>query len=92
MNIGDKISRERKVKGLSQKELASLLNVSDKLISKWESGRALPSVEYIEVLCNVFDKDFNYFLQKDNRLFKHFDVHRIRPAWYGLRLPCNLCL
>ena len=66
MNIGDKISRERKAKGLSQKELASLLNVSDKLISKWESGRATPSVDYIARLCTIFDKDFNYFLQKDN--------------------------
>lgn len=65
MNIGDKISRERKAKGLSQKELASLLNVSDKLISKWESGRATPSVDYIARLCTIFDKDFNYFLQSD---------------------------
>ena len=65
MNIGDKISRERKAKRLSQKELASLLNVSDKLISKWESGRATPSVDYIARLCTICDKDFNYFLQSD---------------------------
>ena len=67
MNIGDKILKERKAKGLSQKELASLINVSDKLISKWESGRATPSVDYIARLCTIFDKDFRFifFLYPD---------------------------
>lgn len=38
MKIGQFISDLRKEKGLTQKELAERLQVSDKTISKWETG------------------------------------------------------
>lgn len=36
--IGRKISALRKEKGMTQKELAEKLHVSDKTVSKWETG------------------------------------------------------
>ena len=38
IQIGNLISRLRREQGLTQKELASLLGVSDKAVSKWERG------------------------------------------------------
>ena len=37
-SIGDFIQISRKNKGLTQKQLAEQINVSDKTISKWENG------------------------------------------------------
>ena len=38
MTLGEKIASARKEKGMTQKELAACLYVSDKAVSKWERG------------------------------------------------------
>ena len=45
MCIGEKIAEMRKQSKMTQKDLAERLNVSDKVISKWETGKCLPDVE-----------------------------------------------
>lgn len=45
MYIGDKIAEVRKLNKMTQRDLAEKLNVSDKVISKWETGKSLPDVE-----------------------------------------------
>ncbi len=42
--FGDFVSQLRKEKGITQKELAANLFVSDKAVSKWETGQSLPDV------------------------------------------------
>lgn len=42
--IGPFIRRLRKERGMTQKELAAVLNVTDKAVSKWELGTSLPDV------------------------------------------------
>ena len=42
--IGANLTELRKKKHLTQAELASKLNYSDKAISKWEHGDAVPSI------------------------------------------------
>ena len=38
MNIGERIKHIRKESGVTQKQLAEKLNMSDKSVSKWERG------------------------------------------------------
>lgn len=47
---GGAIKRLREKLGLTQRELADKLCVSDKAVSKWESGRGLPDVSLLEPL------------------------------------------
>ncbi len=47
---GSTIRRLREKKGYTQKQLAEKLAVSDKAVSKWESGRGLPDISLIEPL------------------------------------------
>lgn len=49
----DIIIKRRKELGLTQLELAKILNVSDKVISKWETGRSLPDTSMIMPLCDA---------------------------------------
>lgn len=53
--IGVFISSLRKEQGLSQKELAEKLSVTDKAVSKWETGRGIPDVSILQPLAGVFD-------------------------------------
>lgn len=47
---GKFISSKRREKGLTQKELAEKLGVTDKAVSKWETGRGMPDVSVLENL------------------------------------------
>ncbi|MBE7089290.1 MAG: helix-turn-helix transcriptional regulator [Clostridiales bacterium] len=67
METGKKLKKLRLEKGLKQSELASALNVSDKLISKWETGISVPSTEFTLMLCEFFDIDVSEFLGTKNQ-------------------------
>lgn len=60
--IGGLISEIRKEKGLTQKELAERLNVSDKAVSKWETGRGAPDIGSLESLADVLEISVNELL------------------------------
>ena len=49
--IGRFIAERRKALGLTQRQLAEQLSVSDKAVSKWETGRGLPDVLLMPPLC-----------------------------------------
>lgn len=51
---GNKISELRKKNGLTQKELAELLNVTDKAVSKWERGLNFPELFTLEKIAELF--------------------------------------
>ena len=53
MNTKDIILELRTKKGLSQDELAEKLHVTDKAVSRWETGRGMPSVDLLEPLADV---------------------------------------
>ena len=60
--IGDTISQLRKEKGWTQAELASKLLVSDKAVSKWESNKGEPSIEFLPILEQLFDVSLEYLM------------------------------
>lgn len=50
---GNIIRRLREERGITQKELAEIISVSDKTISKWETNRGLPDIGVIEELAKA---------------------------------------
>lgn len=65
--IGSFISKKRKEQKLTQKELADKLNISEKTISKWETGNGLPEVSNMQPLCNILNISVNELLNgKEN--------------------------
>lgn len=53
--IGEFISKKRKEKNMTQKELANKIGVTDKAISKWERGLGCPDVSILEILSKQLD-------------------------------------
>ena len=64
--IGNQIKKIRKEKGLSQAELAEKVGVSDKTISKWETGIALPNLMDVRLLCDALDIRIDNLLSQEN--------------------------
>lgn len=60
--VGDNIRSLRINKGLSQDYIAELLGVSHQAVSRWENGLAVPSVDNIAELCEVFEVSFEQLL------------------------------
>lgn len=53
--FGDKLYELRKKKNLTQEDLALLLDISDKAVSKWENGTSKPTIENLSKLSKIFD-------------------------------------
>lgn len=60
--IGKIIKENRILKHMTQEELANKLYVSNKTISKWETGRGIPSVDLLIPLCEVLDIELKSLL------------------------------
>lgn len=79
-NINDRIIKLRKLSNLTQIQLAQKLNVSDKLISKWECGESTPGVEDVLKLSQIFGVSLDYLLKgivspQDNKIINR------PPTW-----------
>lgn len=62
ITTGKFIAEERKRKGYTQKQLAEILGISDKTISKWERGNGFPEVSLLLLLCEELDVTVNELL------------------------------
>ena len=60
--IGKLIAIKRKEKGLTQEELAEKLGVTNKAVSKWETGRGMPDLSMFKLLCDNLDITYNELL------------------------------
>ena len=65
MILADKITEERKKNGWSQEELADKLGVSRQAVSKWESAGAVPDLQRIIQLSELFSVSTDYLLKDE---------------------------
>ena len=55
MAFNENLQNLRKMKGMSQEQLAEQLEVSRQAVSKWESGSGYPETEKLLAICDIFD-------------------------------------
>ena len=63
IKIGSFIAERRKLKSLTQAQLAEKLNITDRAVSKWERGRSLPDSAIMLELCEILDITVKMVLQ-----------------------------
>lgn len=68
MTLGQKLKEIRKRFGLSQEQLALIMNVSRQAITKWENDVGLPDVTNLQELSKVFGITVDYLLNDENNL------------------------
>ena len=62
IKVGKFIAETRKSQGLTQRQLADVLSISDKTVSKWECGKGLPEVSLMLPLCGALNITVNDLL------------------------------
>lgn len=75
--MGKRIAFFRKEKGITQKELADLLHISYQAVSKWESGKSLPTVEMLYEISNLLHVTVDMLLNENewkNRGISYLDA------------------
>lgn len=65
MAFYDKIAMLRKERGLSQEELADMLDVTRQSVSKWESGQSLPDIQKIVQIADIFGVTTDYLMKDE---------------------------
>lgn len=103
--IGKFIHDLRKEKELTQKQLADLVGVSDKTISKWETGRGIPDTAIMNELCQVLGISINELLSGEKlsvdnyngkaeenmvNLLKDTEQQKERQRWSKVNIILNL--
>ena len=94
MELNEKLQELRRQKGMTQEELAEALYVSRTAISKWESGRGVPSIESLKAISKYFSVSIDSLLSGEELLeIAGEDLekreNRIRGLVFGL---LDLCM
>ena len=61
--FGNKITKYRKMKKLTQEELAEKLDVSKQAVSKWENGKSFPKMGNIINICDELEIDYKELVE-----------------------------
>ena len=104
--IGKFISQCRKERGFLQKDIAARLGVSEKTVSKWECGKGLPEVVFMEPLCQILGITVNELLAGESipilemmrsidrsrlELVKQLEFEQLRMRRAGCRRNRQFC-
>lgn len=68
LETGKLICELRKMKNMTQKDLANYLNVSDKAVSKWERGESYPDITSIPQLANILEITVDELLEGKRKI------------------------
>ena len=94
--LGNKIYELRKKKNLTQEDLALLLDISDKSVSKWENGSSKPTIENLKKLSNIFEITLDELIEieekADNQKKSSKGNHTVAYAMFALIITVALLL
>ena len=74
MTIGEKITHLRNASNISQETLAEKLSVSRQSVSKWEMDQALPQIDKVLQLCELFN------VSADELLYDNINIERTKKG------------
>lgn len=60
--MGERLKKARQESGLSQADVAKLFNVRRQLVSAWECGRSMPTVDQLYVLAPTYGASLDYLV------------------------------
>ena len=66
----NRLKKLRTNKSLTQKELATILNVSQNAIFNWENGKREPSIDMLRKIADYFNVSVDYLIGLDNKIIK----------------------
>ena len=87
IDIGNFIARKRKEKNLTQAGLAEKIGVSNKTISKWETGKGYPDITLLEPIAEVFKISVTELISGNTIQNQNVSANMMRSKFY----VCPVC-
>ncbi len=69
---GKYIAEKRKQLGMTQKDLAERIGLTDKAVSKWERGKSMPDNAILDEVCEALNISFNEYLSGEDIAEEHY--------------------
>jgi len=76
--VGKFIAKCRKEKNMTQQELADRLGITDKAISKWENGRSMPDIGFLEPLSVILEIDISEIIKGEH--IEKENLEKVNPV------------
>ena len=86
--FGEKIARLRREKQMTQAQLAAIMHVTDKAVSKWECDGAYPEITSLPLLAESLGVSVDQLLSKTTEVKKPFNLKK----WVGILLSALIIL
>lgn len=78
------IAQLRKEKGMSQKDLAEQLRVSEKAVRKWERGLSLPDIVFLQPMADIFGVTVSELLGGERAAEKEPEAEQVEELVRGI--------
>ena len=85
MQFGDRLKQQRKIKKLTQDDVAEKLNVSRQTISSWENEKSYPDIKSLISLSDMYDISLDTMLKEDSGMKEFIEKNDLSKKLLGLR-------
>ncbi len=86
MRISKKIQQIREQNGISQEKLASDLAVTRQAVSKWENGKAIPDIENLMYISDLYGVSLDELVKGDSTVGRKVVADSKAKQWHKLNI------
>lgn len=80
MTLGEKIAENRRVRGMTQEEVANLLGVTSQAVSKWENNNSLPDITLLPAIADLFETTIDALMSRERSDVVRFVPEKTRKS------------
>jgi transcriptional regulator with XRE-family HTH domain len=86
MNIGQRIYKIRQQKNITQEQLAKDLAISRQAVSKWEGGKAIPDIENLMYISDLYGVSLDELIKGDVKVGQKIVADASAKKWHKLSI------
>ena len=80
MTLGEKIAERRRVRGMTQEEVADTLGVTAQAVSKWENNNSYPDITLLPAIADLFDTTIDALMGRERSDVASYVPERTRKS------------
>jgi transcriptional regulator with XRE-family HTH domain len=84
LKVGKRIAELRNINNITQLELAEKLGVTDRAVSKWETGGGYPDIELLPQIADIFNVNIDYLFRGTPIVSQRFCTHYVSNNYNDL--------